>query len=796
MKKVFSESKSRCGICCTNDVSKALAAIMIAMIAAVIFSVGAYAQGPLGTVAVSGTVVDESGGTVAGARVFALSGERATASSITDADGRFGLSLAPGKYDLKVTAAGFAKAVEPFEVGNSGSDGSVVVLRVSTATATVTVSDDTISPSESTSDAAKTLAPIRDIPQSISVIKKEQIRDQLFASVADVVRYVPGVSSHQGENNRDDVIIRGNRSSADFYQDGVRDDVQYFRDLYNLDRIEALKGPNAMVFGRGGGGGVINRVTKEAHFGASREFTAQLGSNYNRRFAGDVNQPLGDRIALRLNGVYENSDSFRRFVGLRRAAFNPTFTFLPDSKTRLTARYEFLRDRRTADRGITSFLGRPVDVPISTFYGDPENSHVRANVNLLTGTVERLFGKLSLRNRASYGDYDRFYQNYVPGPVNAAKTLVTLSAYNNATRRRNLFNQTDVNYAFRTGSLKHSVGTGIELGNQRTRNFRSTGYFNNLATSTQVAFDSPQTNLPITFRQSATDADNHLRLDLGAVYVQDQIEISRFVQVVAGLRYDYFDLKYFNDRTGDVIRRVDRMASPRVGLVVKPVTTLTLYGNYSVSYLPSSGDQFSSLTSVTQQVKPEKFTNYEVGTKWDVRPGLFLTTALYRLDRTNTRATDPNNPAVIIQTGKQRTEGFEVGLTGSVSPLWTLSGGYSYQNARITSSTIAAVAGKQVGQVPHNTFSLWNKYQFTSKLSAGLGLIARSDMFATVDNTVAIPGYVKADAAIYYNFSERWRLQANVENVTNVRYYSNADSNTNISPGGPRGLKVALSARF
>jgi catecholate siderophore receptor len=551
-----------------------------------------------------------------------------------------------------------------------------------------------------------------------------------------------------------------------------------------------------MVFGRGGGGGVINRVTKEAGFSPIREFTLTGGSSRNRRVTGDVDQPFGQRAAFRLNGIYENSDSFRKYVGLQRTALNPTFTFLPDSKTHVTVAYEFLRDRRTADRGITSFQGRPVDVPISTFYGDSANSHVRADVNIVSGTIDRVFGDLIFRNRTVYGDYDRFYQNYVPGAVNTAKTLVALTAYNNATRRGNFFNQTDLNYTLKTGSVRHTLAFGTEFGNQRTVNFRNTGFFNNTSTSIQIPFDTPQTNVPVTFRQSATDADNRLRLNLGAAYVQDQIELSRYVQVVAGVRYDYFDLKYHNNRDGQELTRIDKLVSPRFGLVLKPVTALSIYGSYSVSYLPSSGDQFSSLTAVTQQVKPEKFTNFEAGVKWDIRRDLSLTTAVYKLDRTNTRSTDPNDPTRIIQTGSQRSSGFEAGLTGTILPRWSVSGGYAYQNARITSTTTAAIAGKQVGQVPHNTFSLWNKYQLTSRLGAGLGLIYRSYMFATVDNTVTLPGYLKADAAVFYNFNEHWRLQANLENVTNVRYYANADSNTNISPGAPRGVKVGLVARF
>src|SRR5262249_8773597 len=257
------------------------------------------------------------------------------------------------------------------------------------------------------------------------------------------------------------------------------------------------------------------------------------------------------------------------------------------------------------------------------------------------------------------------------------------------------------------------------------------------------------------------------------------------VQIVAGVRVDRFDLRYFNDRNGEQLSRVDNLASPRVGIMFKPVDQVSIYGNYSVSYLPSSGDQFSSLTTITQQVKPEKFNNYEAGVKWDVNRFLALTTAVFRLDRTNTRATDPNDPTRIVQTGSQRTNGFEFGLSGSVTHNWRIAGGYAYQDAFITSATTAARAGTQVGQAPHPNFSLWNNYQIISRLGAGLGIIHRSDMFATIDNTITLPGYTRADVALFFSITERIRLQVNMENLLNKKYFVNADSNTNISPGYP-----------
>ncbi|HTQ81106.1 MAG TPA: TonB-dependent siderophore receptor, partial [Thermoanaerobaculia bacterium] len=646
------------------------------------------------------------------------------------------------------------------------------------------------------SSATRTATPLVDVPQSVTVITRQLMQDQLMTSFGDVVRYVPGVTLHQGENNRDQLILRGNSSSADFFIDGIRDDVQYYRDLYNLDRVEALKGPNAMIFGRGGGGGVINQVTKEAGFGALQEVDIQGGSYGNKRVTADFDQPLSDKLALRVNGLFESSGSFREGVDLNRAGFAPTLTIRPDDATKVTVSYEHLHDLRVADRGVTSYLGRPADVDVDTYYGNQNNSHVRALVDLASTAVEHRFGDLTLRNRTLFGDYDRMYQNYVPGVVTADKSQVSLSAYNNATKRRNLFNQTDLTSTLETGAIRHTWLVGAELGLQQTDNFKNTGYFNNSTTSILVPYGDPTTNVPVVFRQSATDADNHLRTNIGALYAQDQIELNSHLQLIAGMRFDRFDLQYHNNRNGDDLGRTDDLVSPRAGIVVKPVADLSLYGSYSVSYLPSSGDQFSSLTTITEQVKPEKFNNYEVGAKWDVLGNLSLTTAVYRLDRTNTRSTDPNDPTRIVQTGSQRTNGFEFGANGKVTSAWSVAGGYAYQDAYVTSATTAARAGAKVALVPRHTLSLWNNYQFLPRFGAALGVIYSSAMFAAIDDTVKLPGFTRFDAAAYFPLTRDLRLQLNIENLFNKKYWPTADSNTNISPGSPRAARLALAAKF
>ena len=747
-----------------------------------------------------GRVVDPVRAPIVGARIVAVADNpTAGATAVSDERGEFTLTLAPGRYTLTVAADGFVDAAIAITAAANGEESREFLLRVAGVRETVTVSATAAQAGyqvPAIASSTKTLTPLRDVPQSVSVVTKELIRDQLMTSLADVVRYMPGVVAHQGENNRDQVIIRGNNSSADFFLDGVRDDVQYYRDLYNLERVEALKGSNAMIFGRGGGGGVINRVSKTAEFLPLREITLQGGSFGAKRVAADLDSALNQKAAFRINALYENSGTFRPFVNRERYGVNPTLTFAPGAETRFTIGYEHFRDDRTADRGIPSFQGRPASAGIASYFGNPADSHVNARVDTSSATLDRQIGNLNVRNRTLVGHYDRGYQNYVPGAMSADGTQVALSAYNNHTERLNAFNQTDVRYTAWTGGVGHTLVGGVEVGRQATDNFRNTGFFNNTTTSILAPFSAPTIHTPVTFRQSATDADNHVRATVAAVYGQDQIAVSRFVQLIAGIRFDAFTLQYHNNRNGDDLERTDRLVSPRAAVVIKPIQPLSLYGSYTVSYLPSSGDQFSSLTTITEQVKPEKFANYEIGAKWDIARSLAFTTAVYRLDRTNTRSTDPNDPTRIAQTGAQRTNGFETGLNGQVTPRWQVAGGYTYQDAFVTRATLAARAGAEVAQVPHHSFSFWNSYQVRPRVSGGLGVVRRTSMFAAIDNAVTLPGFTEVDAALYVALTWRLRLQANVENLFNRTYYLNADSNTNISPASPRAVRVALVARF
>ncbi|HEX9706702.1 MAG TPA: TonB-dependent siderophore receptor [Steroidobacteraceae bacterium] len=646
---------------------------------------------------------------------------------------------------------------------------------------------------ERSRSATKTDTPLLDVPQSVSVVTRDLILDQSMQSLADVVRYVPGAGMAQGEGNRDAIILRGNSSTSDFFVDGVRDDVEYFRDLYNLDRIEVLKGPNAMIFGRGGAGGVVNRVTRQANWSAERELSLQGGSWDNLRATFDLGDGLTESFAARITGLYEDSDSYRDGVRLERKGVNPTMAWSLGDATVLRFSYEYYDYDRIADRGIPSLDGRPFQTDESTFFGDQAQSPTHTTVNQGSIVVDHAFNDyVTIRNRTMYADYDKFYQNVFPGAVDALAGTVAITAYNAQQLRENLFNQTDLNFALDTGRIHHGFLAGVELGEQVTDNFRNTGYFNDVDTSVQAPLDDPTISVPLTFRQSATDADNHGRATIAAVYVQDQIRFSPKFEAVLGLRFDKFDMDFTNNRTGENLESSDDLLSPRAGLIYKPIEPMSLYASYSMTHVPRAGAQLTSLNVTNQALDPEEFENVEVGAKWDVRPGLALTAALFQLDRTNVVIPDADDPSVSILVDGQRTKGFEFGASGQISEAWGIQGGYAYQDGELTE----ALGGNRLAQLPKHVASLWNRYDLTPAWGVGLGIVHQTEMFAAADSAVTLPEFTRVDAAVFYTPSDRLKMQLNVENLLDEQYYPNAHNNNNITPGSPLALRVGVTASF
>jgi catecholate siderophore receptor len=644
--------------------------------------------------------------------------------------------------------------------------------------------------------ATKTDTKLRDTPQSVSVVTNALIADKAMQNMGDVVQYLAGITMAAGESHHDAAVIRGNSTTADFFVNGVRDDAQFVRDLYNVDRVEAIKGSNAMIFGRGGAGGVINRVLKDAGWSPVHTLTLEGGSYDHRRTTLDIGGPFGDRAALRLNGMYENSGGFRDNAMLHRYGINPNVTVLPDSRTVLHLDYEHFDDTRNVDRGIPSFQGTPAAGSVARYFGDPSVSHAYAHVDGARVVAERALPLgLSLRNTSSWGSYNKFYQNVFPSSaVDAAGASLKLSGYNNRILRDNLINQTDLTGTLSTGHVSHTLLAGAELSHQRTSNYRATGYFNSgLSSSLTVPFSDPSLATSVAFRQSPTDADNNSHADVGALYVQDQVTLTSMLQAIAGVRVERFAQYFHNNRTNEDLQRDDHLVSPRLGLIFKPAEPVSIYGTSSIAYLPSSGDQFSSLTVTTETLEPERFRNLEVGAKWDANDQLSLTAAAYRLDRTNSQAPDPVTPGRIVQTGARRSTGYELGASGRLSDAWSMIAGYSVQRAVITATTTAAPAGATLQLVPHHTISLWNRYDLSPSFGAGLGIVHQASMYAAIDNTVVLPAFTRLDGGLFFTVTRGLHAQLNVENLANRLYYPTSQGNNNIMPGAPRTLKLSLS---
>ena len=653
---------------------------------------------------------------------------------------------------------------------------------------------------DSSRSATKTDTALIDVPQSVSVVTRDLMQDQAMQSLMDVARYVPGAGMAQGEGNRDTIILRGNSSTSDFFLDGVRDDVEYFRDLYNLDRVEILKGPNAMIFGRGGAGGVVNRVTRQANWQPVRELSLQGGSWDNRRATFDFGDAMTDGIAARITGVYEDSESYRDGFELERKGINPTAAFAIGESTVLRVSYEYYDYDRVADRGIPSLAASTaVDGPFrtdeSTFFGDPAQSPTYATVNQGSVTIDHAFtDDVHLRNRTVYADYDKFYQNvYAGGPVDPATNLLPLAAYNNQQLRENFFNQTDLTFSARTGPLGHEFLVGMELGEQTTDNVRMTGLFNGTDAAFLVPADDPRVSVPVTFAPIETDNTNHGTATIAALYVQDQVQLSQDWLAIVGLRYDSFEMD-FRDRRGAGLdlESSDDLLSPRGGLIYKPAENVSLYASYSMTYVPRAGSQLASLAPTNAALDPEEFENIEVGAKWDLNPSLALTAALFQLDRRNVAIPDPNDPTVSILVDGQRTEGFELGVSGRISESWSIQGGYAYQDGQLTDRA----GGTTLAQLPKHVASLWNRYDITPAWGVGLGVVYQTEMFAGSDNLVELPEFTRVDAGVFYTPNERLRMQVNVENLLDERYYPNAHNNNNITPGSPPAIRASVTASF
>ncbi len=658
----------------------------------------------------------------------------------------------------------------------------------------------------------KTDTPLIDTPQTVSVVTREQLDDQALQDIGDILRYTPGASIGQGEGNRDQITIRGQNTTADFFVDGIRDDVQYFRPLYNIERVEIHKGPNAMIFGRGGGGGIVNRVTKSPV--ADRQFgeaTASVDSFGAYFLSGDLNLAVGDTAAFRINGLYEEFNNHRNFYDGRRFAVNPTFGAELDEQNRILLSYEYVDDDRAVDRGNPAELRAvgnscsfadpcgPLTGYRDTFFGQPGTNRTTLQAHIVKLRVEHDFSdELKFSATTQYGDYDKLYRNVYPVDARSndmrltpSGSSVTLDGYVDTTDRENFITQGNLLWTGDTGALGHSLLLGYEIGQQQSANARRDILF---AASNDDLVVVPLTD-PIAvpaFTFPAFNRSTVSDLKFLSLYVQDQISIGDHFDIIGGVRFDRFDLDVNDIQSGLLLNRTDEKFSPRFGAIYKPQENISIYASYAKSFLPRSGDQFLTLNPSTANLAPETFVNYEIGVKWDLTPGLSLTTALFRLDRDD-QAILLDNQGNSTLSGS-RTEGVELQLVGKLTEAWQINAGYSYLDGQQRNASSVGGQDLRLFQVPEHMVSLWTKYDFTGQFAAGIGVTHQSSQFATNDNSVRIPAFTRVDAALYYDLSETVQVQLNVENLFDETYFPSVHNNDNISTGEP--LNARLTVKF
>ncbi len=659
-------------------------------------------------------------------------------------------------------------------------------------------------------NSVKTPTPIIDVPQSLSIFTADDITARGIRSVRDIIDYTPGVNSSQGEGHRDAVVFRGVRSTADFYLDGNRDDVQYYRSLYNVEQVEILRGPNALLFGRGGTGGIINRVSKKANISEnSNGYVAKVDSFGGFSAEIDSNFVTGDTSAVRINAHYDSLENHRDFFDGDRAGFNATARFELSADTTLDVSYEYADHERFIDRGVpTGADGRPVERLEDIIFTDPELSETTLQANIFRAALQHNFSDTLKGNfSAFYADYDKVYQNFFAVNFNVDTNVVGLDGYIDETDRQNLILSSNLVSEFNTGNVEHTLIFGGEYVDTSSDQFRLNTFFD--TTEDDVEFFN--TTRPISLSGGAgvnssgqatsvsfSDLNDFTEVEIAvtSVFFQDQIALSDNFDVLLGARFDRFDIDVFNVENGEQRSRVDEEVSPRAGLIYKPQENVSIYASYSESFLPRSGEQFANINGNNNVLDPNVFENTEFGVKWDINENFSLTAAVFENEQTSPQVSD-NDPST-LDVIQSEVSGFEFQVNGQITDTWFVTANYSNLDGEQANGTAPR-------EIPENTFSIWNKFDLNENFGFGIGATYQDESFITNGfvttfngNSVrpVLPSYTRVDASAYYNVSDSLSVQLKVENLTDELYFPNSHSTHQATVGAPINALLTLTGKF
>ena len=658
-------------------------------------------------------------------------------------------------------------------------------------------------------NSLKPPVPILDVPQSVSVITDEEIREQGFREIGDIIRYTPGVNTSQGEGHRDAVVFRGVRSTADFYQDGVRDDVQYYRSLYNVEQLEILRGPNALLFGRGGTGGLINRVSKKAEIGeafGSIDFGADSFGAAD--LAVDANFATSDSTAVRLNLHTDSLANHRDFYEGERYGINPTVKIQVDDATTIDLSYEYADHERFIDRGIPTANNKPVESLKDVVFGVEGLNLQTLEASILRGSLAHDYsdtGKFNMSITSS--DFKKMYKNLYAAGYDADANTVKLDGYLDPTERQNLIVSANVVNEFNNGSTSGTLLVGLEYVDTDNKNYRYNTFFNNRAgkdagePTDQQIFNITR---PLNIAKTSTGVDSTVDyttdlksssesdLTVTSFYLQGDIDFSDSWKMIIGGRLDNFDITVTDVKKSQDQSRKDDMFSPRLGVIYKPADNMSLYVSYSESFLPRSGEQYKKLDASGAALDPDVYKNTEFGYKYDINDALTFTAAIF--DSESTRAEKDNETGEMNEIRGLEVEGYEVELSGDIDDQNNLTFGYTSLDGVTSKGT------KQPRELPNQMLSLWYSYQANETFGFGLGVTHQAESFIkdTTNGSTgpALPDYTRVDFALHINASDNDVVRVHIENLTDELYFPHSHSTHQASVGESLSARVSYSRRF
>ncbi|MCR3910357.1 TonB-dependent siderophore receptor [Aeromonas hydrophila] len=642
---------------------------------------------------------------------------------------------------------------------------------------------------EEVATATRTNTPAKLVPQAIDSVKASELTAFGQPTLSEALTGIPGVNA-SGDTRFDGVNIRGFSASNDFYLDGFRDDMQYTRDLGNTERVEVLKGPAAVLYGRGSTGGIVNRVSKKPQKGLESSVSAQVGSFDSRRLAADLNGEAGEQVQVRLNLAQEDKESFRNGVTSKRTLLAPSVNWEISDKLNWLVQYERNEHDRTPDRGIPGVNGRPADVPKEYVYSDTRRDFID---DVAQSTRSRLTWDINdqwqLRQQLGYTSLDSQFDNTYVTSVKGDQ--VTRSRWQQDLKANSLISNTEAEGQLQTGPVEHRLLVGFEQNwQERTPKL----YQNATAIPAGNLYDPG--SLPTYDGAMKLSSDANHKVRGYGLYVQDQLSLGDW-HLLAGLRRDDFTVtSRRNDLNKEETVSVTSL-SPRLGLVWNPIEEHAFYASYSKTFTPVGGE----LIGITpgdknNNLDPQHTRLYEGGVKSDWLDGRLATTlSLYRLEMYNKRSKDPLDPTKVILTGLQRTEGIELSARAQLTDEFYLRGGIAIQDAEQVKAD-ADLQGKRPMNVSRQNGELFAGYQSGKQGWFGeTGVTAVGDRFADNANTTTLPGYARFDARAGYRW-QQWETQLSVENLTDHDYFVSATSASQIMPGTPRQLHLSAAYRF